>query len=370
MIDLTKIIEGIEALAYALLMWILLIPKTLAKIVFHPAWAPGYVSEQLKEDARSRFDDYLSPILLILLCSLIPFVYAYTTPRPAVAISGPMQAEINKGVDFTATANFISRDGQYTYEWGHWDGATYTMDGTWDSSQTTDFLTFTWSTPGWKTIAVTASNDKGESYYYEYDIFVVDPSQPASAQGTTINTASPKSGEAKSWQSALEGMPGFLAALAFLSIPLLFSLAIEAFRGNPLTSSSLMRSFYVQCYFLSPFALAVWSFILGVEYFITPSEWLLYIFAAAVVLVMLLQLIRNEVLLIAAERRIHRGLAFWIILACLLVITLVALTIFFLSGNAEALRQSLGWFYIVFVIGLFLTGVWNGLFRRRPTKDI
>src|SRR5271169_3779062 len=103
MIDLTKIIEGIEDLAYNLLIWILLIPKTLAKIVFHPAWAPGYVSEKLKEDAGGKFDDYLSPVLLILLCSLIPFVYSYITPVPDAVLTGPTQTEINKEVTFTAT---------------------------------------------------------------------------------------------------------------------------------------------------------------------------------------------------------------------------------------------------------------------------
>jgi len=370
MIDLTKIIEGIEDLAYNLLLWILLIPKTLAKIVFHPAWAPGYVSEKLKQDARGRFDDYLSPVLLILLCSLIPFVYSYVTPVPDVVLTGPTQTEINKDVTFTATVNFISKTNQANYEWGEWAGDNYTSYGSWDSDQTTDYFTYNWNTPGWKTIDVTATNDQGEYYENQYDVYVIDPSLPAPQQGASSAAVPAASREAKNWQSALEGTPGFLAALGFLSIPLLFTLAIEAFRGNPLTGTSLMRSFYVQCYYLSPFALASWALILGQRYFITPNEIPLTVLAAVVVLVLLFQLVRNEALLIAAERRVRRGLAFGIVIACLLGIIGVGLAIVALIGNAEAFRHFLEWFYVVFVVVLFLTGTWRGLFRRRPGGDL
>jgi hypothetical protein len=369
MIDLTKVIEGIEALAYEMLMWILLVPKTLAKIVFHPAWAPGYVAEQLKGDAASRFDDYLSPVILIILSTLIPFAYAYITPKPGVMLSGPAQSKINQVANFTATANFISRDGRYTYEWGEWVGDKYTSYGSWTSDQVTDYISNNWDSSGWKTVTVTASNDKGESYYDEYDIYIIDPSQPASEQGESVGATPSANREAGTWRSVLEGTPGFLAALAFLSIPLLFALAIEAFRGNSLTPSSLMRSFYVQCYFLAPFALASWALILGVEYFLTPSEVPLIALAGLVVLVLFIQLFRNEVLLIAAERRLNRGRAFWIVLGCLVLIMIVAGIIVFLRRDAEAFRQFLGWFYVAFVTVLFLTGIWRGIFRKRSLNN-
>ena len=49
-------------------------------------------------------------------------------------------------------------------------------------------------------------------------------------------------------------------ALIFLSLPMLFAIATEAFRGYPLMRSTLMRSFYIQCYYFSPFILVMWSF--------------------------------------------------------------------------------------------------------------
>ncbi len=369
MIDLTQVIESIEGLAYDILMWVLLIPKTLAKIIFHPAWVPGYVSEKFKDGVKGKFDDYLSPILLILLCSLIPFVYSYVTPQPNVTLSGPAQAQINQDATFTATANFISKADQYNYEWGEWIDNKYTSYGNWDSNQSTDYFAYNWNTPGWKTIDVTATDHQGEYYENQYDVYVVDPSVPLSEQGAPISAAPAAGRVTQNWQSALEGMPGFLAALAFLSIPLLFALAIEAFRGNPLTPASLMRSFYTQCYFLSPLALASWLLILGQKYFITPSELPLTIFAAIVVLVLLLQFFKSEILLIAAERRLHRRQAFWVFVGCFALILIVAVSIFFLMGNAEVFRQFLGWFYVAFVIILFLSGIWRSLFRKRPQKD-
>jgi hypothetical protein len=365
MIDLTKIIEGVEDLAYNILIWVLLIPKTLAKIVFHPAWVPGYVAVQLKDDVEKRFDDYISPVILIILSTLLPFAYAYITPLPNVTLSGPTQAEINKDVEFTAATDFISKAGQFTYTWS----GTDTTAASWDSDQPTDYATYNWDKAGWKTITVTAQNGQNESYQDQFDVLVVDPNQPG-GQGVTANSAPPKGGEQKSLQSVLEGSVGILAAIGFLSIPLLFALAIEAFRGNPLTNTSLMRSFYTQCYYLSPIALAAWSFMLGVNYFITPNQWWLTLLTMLVVLIMLWWLVRNEMLLIAAERRLHRGRAFWIVLGCLFLIASIGVVVALLTSSAEALRQFLDWFYIVFVAGLLLTGIWHRFFRKRSQPDV
>lgn len=53
MIDLSKIFDSIEKLAYDILIWILLVPKTLVKILVEPSWVPGYVTKELNEKTES-----------------------------------------------------------------------------------------------------------------------------------------------------------------------------------------------------------------------------------------------------------------------------------------------------------------------------
>ncbi len=68
--NLINIIEGIERLVISLLFWIIFIPKTLFKIVADPNWVPHYVTNELKKDTQ-RFSDYMSPIILYLLNTVL-----------------------------------------------------------------------------------------------------------------------------------------------------------------------------------------------------------------------------------------------------------------------------------------------------------
>lgn len=68
--NLINIIEGIERLVISLLFWIIFIPKTLFKIVTKPSWVPGYVTNELTKDSQ-RFSDYMSPIVLYLLNTVL-----------------------------------------------------------------------------------------------------------------------------------------------------------------------------------------------------------------------------------------------------------------------------------------------------------
>ena len=45
--------EKFENLIYKVLVWIVLIPKTLLQIMLHPDWAPGYIKQ---ETGRGRFE--------------------------------------------------------------------------------------------------------------------------------------------------------------------------------------------------------------------------------------------------------------------------------------------------------------------------
>jgi hypothetical protein len=338
MLNLTTIIENIEKLAYDVLIWTLLVPKTLVKIVIDPSWVRGYVTKQFADKDEARFDDYFSPVILIILTSVLPFLYSYLTPMPAVTIQGPEEVKVNSAIDLHATADFISERGNFKYVWT----ADENPSQTWEHDQTTDYVTFKWETPGWKAITVTATNKQEEVLTQSYYIYVLDPKEKPSQ--TATNTSNLPQNP-KDYLGVLEGPTGILATLSFLSIPLVFAIATEAFRGYSLTRSSLRRSFYIQCYYFAPFNLALWSLFLGTLYFVTNKEAVFSLITLLIAILMLLWLIWNETIVIAQERRIHIVLSFLIVLICLAAIVVFGIQIILLT-DPETFRLFLAKFYL------------------------
>lgn len=158
---------------------------------------------------------------------------------------------------------------------------------------------------------------------------------------------------------------GILAALIFLSIPLLFAIASEAYRGCPLTRSSLMRSFYTQCYLFAPFVLALWSFVLGALYFLTPANYGWLLISLFVAGFMFLWLIRNETNVIAQERQLRNR--WWAFLIVLLCFTLIALAggMMLILASPETFTQFMEYLYNAVVAGLFVTWIIQIFMKRR-----
>jgi hypothetical protein len=70
--DLGKLFQSIEDAVYEIMVWILLLPKTLFRSMFRPRWATQYVHEELDKRPEDRFDEFLSPVLLWLIAAVLP----------------------------------------------------------------------------------------------------------------------------------------------------------------------------------------------------------------------------------------------------------------------------------------------------------
>lgn len=70
-----RLVHSIEELVYQFAIWLLLLPKTIIKIIRHPKWMQPYVEEELKKEHEHRFQEYLSPILFWVLISVVPTYY-------------------------------------------------------------------------------------------------------------------------------------------------------------------------------------------------------------------------------------------------------------------------------------------------------
>lgn len=73
--DFSKTLKSIEDVVYEVMVWILFLPKTLFRVTFQPKWGMDYILEEFnpKKEPDDRFDEYLSPVLLWLITTVIPF---------------------------------------------------------------------------------------------------------------------------------------------------------------------------------------------------------------------------------------------------------------------------------------------------------
>ncbi|MEO6690474.1 MAG: hypothetical protein ABIS07_16690 [Dokdonella sp.] len=69
--DFLKLLKSFEEFVYEALLWLILVPKTLGRILLRPRTMTTYASAQLATPDDRRFNEAISPPLLLILCVLI-----------------------------------------------------------------------------------------------------------------------------------------------------------------------------------------------------------------------------------------------------------------------------------------------------------
>lgn len=124
MSNITDFLNEIEKLAYKILLWLLLLPKTLLKIILDPNWVPGYVKKELGGDSENAFDKYMSPVVLFLVVTLIPAILIAFIPSMSMSVYEPQPyAEDPREMTFTVDGNFISSTARVFHKvwWEVWE---------------------------------------------------------------------------------------------------------------------------------------------------------------------------------------------------------------------------------------------------------
>lgn len=73
--DILKLFQNINEIIYEALLWIILAPKTVVKILVKPKWISGYIGREVHGEDGKNFDNYLSPVLLLLLIVVFPLAF-------------------------------------------------------------------------------------------------------------------------------------------------------------------------------------------------------------------------------------------------------------------------------------------------------
>ncbi len=72
-----QLLATIDQGLYDLVVLIILIPKTLAKIVVSPSWINSYVASQLRLPADEQFQTYTAPVLFFAVLVVLPATWLF-----------------------------------------------------------------------------------------------------------------------------------------------------------------------------------------------------------------------------------------------------------------------------------------------------
>jgi hypothetical protein len=410
-------LESIEKLALKVLLWIILIPKTLLKIIFDPDWVPEYSQQELGDDVKVKFDEYISPIFLLLLVAVIPAVFLNIGPQFGVEIvqPGPGFRSTERAISFEAKANSVTNRDRFLeqFEWiinkkeeGHTfrvysethKTARVTLD--YIDTVTDDFyyeftdageysvlLLVTFCTYASSEVIDTNANEypdrfncgeqNQEAYFTALSITIPENLNEQVNVHTFVDsfiaTDQNNMPIADRFAKELQSQRTIFIALGLLIPPLLFSVATKLFREGTIGESTLRNNFYTQCYYFSPVILAIWATFYA-NYFWTRDIWgasrpvSFYLFLIPLVLASfwLLVVETNE---IARGRNIGKFKSFMIALLCILLMLSIGYFLSFkVSENQDAIRRLLLRSYPV--IGVILALLFMRSRKRKGSSKV
>ena len=122
--DFLKILKSFEDFVYEALIWLILLPKTLLRIITRPRQMALYAEQELASADEERFGDSISPPLLLILCVVIAHLFDLGIRPQAVDTSGSLAGSL-----LSSEQNLLL---YRTIAFGVWalTGAAYCLIGT------------------------------------------------------------------------------------------------------------------------------------------------------------------------------------------------------------------------------------------------
>lgn len=85
--DLLKLIQSLQELIYELVVWALLLPKTLLRAVFRPDLTVKYVNGEWKKEPEEQFDEYLAPAAFFIIVAVLPAAAIAVMSGTSIAVA-------------------------------------------------------------------------------------------------------------------------------------------------------------------------------------------------------------------------------------------------------------------------------------------
>ncbi|MBK9005575.1 MAG: hypothetical protein CNIPEHKO_02278 [Anaerolineales bacterium] len=401
----------IEKLIYKILMWFILVPKTLVKITLNPAWAPDYVKEELEKD-QTPFDEYISPIILLLVVALIPAVAFNLLPTFGASISSPAETQptTDRVLSFEVRTDFrsSSKEMDYFHTWTvsrvgsastgsgnqvikteiHYPQGPVNFIEEIDDNTVKDKFLFTFQDPGEYLVAVSAGKfdpDKFDAASQQGIVTEIHPSTlrvivpvklddpiVISNEERTKDTEAANPEGLESFTSSVQRENTLFLAIALMLPPLFFALATRLFI-TAIGEDTLKESFYTQCYYFSPLSLAIWASYYA-RYFFTSDA---YFFASGNLALQIIWLptllaalwfVRAEVKTIEDARGLNGIRSLAVTLICIAIMLFAASGIFQFATLQDDVRLLAIRSYPI-LAATMIAGFGLAWYRRRRSRN-
>lgn len=372
--NLINFLEELEKTVYKILVWIVLIPKTLFQVVVRPKWAMGYIKEELGPGG-SRFDEYLSPIALLFTVALLPAIIWNFLPTYGVGISSPSidNPSANRSLEFTAGMTFQSTAKGFVNVFWRVERVERTEGGyvfptiriekyTNDPQETGSYYNFyqvgvnsfedyfqhTFTTPGDYFVVVQVykfDTDGNLIESHTNEVFVGVPTDSEIPVEVSVYSQPNREDNRFELEKALGELHSertYLIALGLMFPPLLFSLASRLLGRRELSEDSLREIFYVQCYYFAPLGFVFWASMYA-WYFVTPDVFGYYdtnsylLITLLPMLLIIFWYVGVQTYVMAEERGVNAFIAFIIVLC--LAIFLLGFAFYILLFNTPEVRE-------------------------------
>ena len=399
------VLQDIERLIYRVLIWIILIPKTVVKIVINPTWAHDYIRGELKQE-ESPFDEYMSPVILLLVVALLPALVFNSLPTYNSVITSPAEEKptTDRILSFEAQTKFLStspdmefvhlwtveqvkEDGSYEVVGGesHFSDTNVIYTEKVDNRTAKDRFLFTFTNAGEYYVNVYAGKydpQLGRDRILEDHSAYIKVIVPLKTDEQIIisNDTAKTTVETEVIQSAgditdqIQKERTIFLALALMMPPLIFALAIKLFTKDEIGEITLKDHFYVQCYFFTPLSLAIWASYYA--YYFYTADAFFYLGERVAFQILMLPTIlamiwffRTEMKTIAYERNTKSLFSFLIVTLCLAVLGGAAYVILFFQNIQDRIRLFSIQVYPLAATALIIAFIVAWMRRRRAKNQ-
>jgi len=86
--DPQKLLKTLEGAVFEVALWVLLLPKTLVRVLRQSGWVSEYTTREFAKPEAERWDDYMSPVAFWLVLAVGPYLWATSVVRHRYSPSG------------------------------------------------------------------------------------------------------------------------------------------------------------------------------------------------------------------------------------------------------------------------------------------
>jgi hypothetical protein len=98
-----RLLTGLNEALYEVVVYLVILPKTLVKVIIAPKWISQYIEAELRKDASERFNEYAAPMVFFVAFCVMPLIGGFRFGLPELA----GQALRSLALENQVLANFI-----------------------------------------------------------------------------------------------------------------------------------------------------------------------------------------------------------------------------------------------------------------------